>query len=80
MENGLRPPREVTSQRSSGLRIKEKRIDGLIAHAIYPISTGKPEGFNSKIKVAKRLAYVYRDHSFFFRLIRFLSIPLLNFP
>ena len=41
--------------------LKEKRIDGLIAHATYPISTGRLEGFNNKIKVAKRLAYGYRD-------------------
>lgn len=60
--------------------LKEKRIDGLVAHAIYPISTGKLEGFNNKIKVAKRLAYGYRDHHFFFTLIRFLSIPFPNFP
>lgn len=60
--------------------LKEKRIDGLIAHAIYPISTGKLEGFNNKIKVTKRLAYGYRDNHFFFTLIRFLSIPLPNFP
>ena len=58
--------------------LKEKRIDGLIAHALYPISTGKLEGFNNKIKVAKRLAYGYRDNYFFFTLIRFLSIPLPN--
>ena len=60
--------------------LKEKRIDGLIAHAIYPISTGKIEGFNNKFKVAKRLAYGYRDNHFFFTLVRFLSIPLPNFP
>lgn len=60
--------------------LKEKRIDGLIAHAIYPISTGKLEGFNNKIKVAKRLAYGYRDNHFFFTLVRFLSIPFPNFP
>ena len=54
--------------------LKEKRIDGLIAHAIYPISTGKLEGFNNKIKVAKRLAYGYRDNHFFFTLVRFISI------
>ena len=60
--------------------LKEKRIDGLIAHAIYPISTGKLEGINNKIKVAKRLAYGYRDYHFFFTLVRFLSIPLPNFP
>ena len=28
---------------------KEKRLPGLAAHAIYPISTGKLEGFNNKI-------------------------------
>ena len=60
--------------------LKEKRIDGLIAHATYPISTGKIEGFNNKIKVAKRLAYGYRDNHFFFTLVRFLSVPLPNFP
>ena len=60
--------------------LKEKRIDGLIAHATYPISTGKLEGFNNKIKVAKRLAYGYRDNHFFFTLVRFLSIPIPNFP
>ena len=60
--------------------LKEKRIDGLIAHALYPISTGKLEGFNNKIKVAKRLAYGYRDNHFFFTLVRFLSIPFPNFP
>ena len=60
--------------------LKEKRIDGLIAHATYPISTGKLEGFNNKIKVAKRLAYGYRDNHFFFTLVRFLSVPFPNFP
>ena len=60
--------------------LKEKRIDGLIAHSTYPISTGKLEGFNNKIKVAKRLAYGYRDNLFFFTLVRFLSIHFPNFP
>ena len=54
---------------------KEKRLLGLAAHAIYPISTGKLEGFNNKIKVAKRIGYGYRDDDFFFTLIRYLSIP-----
>lgn len=60
--------------------LKEKRMDGLIAHAVYPISTGKLGGFNNKIKVAKRLAYGYRNIHFFFTLVRFLSIPFPNFP
>ena len=33
------------------------------------------EGFNNKIKVAKRIGYGYRDDDFFFTLIRYLSIP-----
>ena len=76
-----------TAARESGIpvlahfaELKEKRIDGLIAHAVYPISTGKLEGFNNKIKVAKRLAYGYRNNLFFFTLVRFLSIPFPNFP
>ena len=55
--------------------LKEKRIDGLIAHASHPISTGKLEGFNNRIKVAKRIAYGYRDEDYFFSLIQFISIP-----
>jgi transposase len=57
---------------------KEKRLSGLAAHAIYPISTGKLEGFNNKIKVAKRIGYGYRDDDFFFTLIRYLSIPSVH--
>ena len=59
---------------------KEKRLPGLAAHAIYSISTGKLEGFNNKIKVAKRIGYGYRDDDFFFTLIRYLSIPSVRFP
>ena len=53
--------------------LKEPRLPGLIAHAVYPVSTGKLEGFNNKIKVAKRIGYGYRDDDFFFLLVRFLS-------
>ena len=59
---------------------KEKRIDGLVAHATYPISTGKLEGFNNKIKVAKRVGYGYRDDEYFFLLVRFLSLASPRFP
>lgn len=59
---------------------KECRIPGLAAHAIFQISTGKLEGFNNKIKVAKRIAYGYRDDAFFFTLIRYLSIPSVRYP
>lgn len=56
-------------------RQKYKRLDGLIAHAKFHINTGKLEGFNNKIKVAKRNAYGFRNLDFFFTYIRFLSIP-----
>jgi hypothetical protein len=59
---------------------KEKRLPGLAAHAIHPISTGKLEGFNNKIKVAKRIGYGYRDDDFFFTLIRYLSILSVRSP
>ena len=56
-------------------QLKEKRLPGLIAHAEHPISTGKLEGFNNKIKVAKRIGYGYRDDDFFFLLVKFISLP-----
>ena len=56
-------------------RQKLKRLDGLAAHAKFPINTGKLEGFNNKIKVAKRNAYGFRNLDFFFSYIRFLSLP-----
>lgn len=54
-------------------QLKQKRISGLISHASFPISTGKLEGFNNKIKVAKRIGYGYRDDVYFFLIVRFLS-------
>ena len=57
---------------------RKKRLDGLIAHASHPISTGKLEGFNNMIKVAKRIAYGYRDEDYFFSLILFISIPSIR--
>ena len=55
--------------------LKEKRLEGLIAHATHPISTGKLEGLNNKIKVAKRVGYGYRNDDYFFILVRYISIP-----
>ena len=65
--------------------LKRPRLDGLVAHAVFPISTGKLEGFNNKIKVAKRIGYGYRDDGYFFTLIRHLALPVAwleshNFP
>ena len=59
--------------------LKEKHIGGLIAHASFPISTGKLEGFNNKNKVAKRVGYGYQDNEFFYLLVRFISLPQPNF-
>ena len=61
-------------------QLKEPRLPGLIAHAIFPISTGKLEGFNNKIKVAKRVGFGYRDDRYFFMLVRMLSLPSHAFP
>lgn len=54
---------------------KRKRLPGLISHATHPISTGKLEGFNNKIKVPKGIGYGYRNDEYFFTLIRYSSIP-----
>ena len=54
---------------------KEKRLEGLVAHAVHPINTGKLEGYNNKIKVAKRIGYGYRNDDYFFTLVRYISIP-----
>ena len=56
--------------------LKEKRLPGLISHARHNISTGKLEGFNNKIKVAKRIGYGYRNDEHFFTMIKYLSLPV----
>lgn len=55
--------------------LKRKRIPGLVIHADYPISTGKLEGFNNKIKVTKRIGFGYRNDEYFFTLIKYNSLP-----
>ena len=37
--------------------------------------TGRLEGFNNKVKVAKRVGYGYRNEEYFFTLVRYLLIP-----
>ena len=56
--------------------LKEKRLEGLISHATHQISTGKLEGLNNKIKVAKRIGYGYRNDDYFFTLVRYISLPV----
>jgi len=38
---------------------------GIVAHARYPIHTGRLEGVNNKIKVIKRRSYGFRDPDYF---------------
>lgn len=59
--------------------LKRPRLDGLVAHAVFPISTGKLEGFNNRIKVAKRIGYGYWEDDYFFTLIRYLALPTACF-
>ena len=39
---------------------------GITAHAVFPISNGKMEGINQKIKTLRRHAYGYNDDEYFF--------------
>ena len=81
-KNGFSNKPEIFLRLFSGIKalvhfaeLKVKRLDGLISHAVHPISTGKLEGLNNKIKVAKRIGYDYRDDDYFFTLVRYISIP-----
>lgn len=52
-------------------------LQGILNHCLWPLHTGILEGINNKIKVIKRIAYGFRDHSYFFLKIRaaFPGIP-----
>lgn len=41
-------------------------FEGIVAHAAYPISSGKIEGINNKIKTLRRQGYGYPDDDYFF--------------
>jgi len=45
-------------------------LPGIIAHCRWPLGTNLIEGMNNKIKVIKRMAYGYRDDTYFFLKIR----------
>lgn len=47
-------------------RLLENHFEGIVAHADYPISTGKVEGINNKIKTLRRQGYGYPDDEYFF--------------
>jgi transposase len=51
-------------------RSLKERIDGVLAHCQYPISSGTLEGINNTVKVIKRVAYGFRDQEYFFLKIR----------
>jgi transposase len=52
-------------------------LPGILAHCRWPLSTSLLEGMNNKIKVIKRMAYGFRDDTYFFLKIRaaFPGIP-----
>lgn len=72
-EDGERVLREcIAEAASSGVRELVKLAktlahyaDGILAFFDHRISSGPLEGLNNKIKVLKRMAYGYRDDSFF---------------
>ena len=50
-------------------RLRDK-LDGVIAHCRWPLHTSLLEGMNNRIKVLKRMAYGFRDDTYFFLKIR----------
>jgi transposase len=48
----------------------QARLDGVLAHCKHPLNTSILEGLNNKIKVIKRMAYGFRDDTYFFLRIR----------
>lgn len=47
-------------------RLLTNHFEGIIAHAAYPISSGKVEGTNQRIKTLRRQGYGYPDDEYFF--------------
>lgn len=50
-------------------RLKPK-LPGILSHCRYPLHTSVLEGINNKIKVLKRMAYGFRNDTYFFLKIR----------
>jgi transposase len=48
----------------------KERLHGILSHCRYRLHTSLLEGMNNKIKVMKRMAYGFRDDSYFFLRIR----------
>ena len=47
-------------------RMLERRMGGIVTHAVFHISNGPVEGTNNMIKTLRRQAYVFRDTRYFF--------------
>lgn len=47
-------------------RMLNSHIEGIISHAVFPISNGVIEGTNNMIKTLKKQAYGFRDTEYFF--------------
>ena len=47
-------------------KLLTNHFEGIIAHATYPISSGKVEGINQRIKTLRRQGYGYPDDEYFF--------------
>ena len=47
-------------------KLLTRHFEGVIAHASIPVSSGKIEGINNKIKTLRRQAYGYPDDDYFF--------------
>jgi transposase len=63
MRSGLQPLRHFA-------RCLEPYLPGILAHCHWPLGTNLVEGINNKIKVIKRMAYGFRDDTYFFLKIR----------
>jgi transposase len=66
--------RKALRSRIEPLRRFAKRLrpylSGILAHCHYPLGTNLIEGINNRIKVIKRMAYGFRDDTYFFLKIR----------
>lgn len=47
-------------------KLLTNHFEGIIAYATYPISSGKVEGINQRIKTLRRQGYGYPDDEYFF--------------
>ena len=63
LHSGLEPLRVF-------VRRLEPYLPGILAHCRWPLGTNLVEGINNRIKVIKRVAYGYRDDTYFFLKIR----------